>query len=123
MEEEARKVLERELHDLAATFHGVLEWKWDGRFGTVLAEFSLENKAAVLEILDRYVGLSMGQRDDWGGPGDREPGGETSWRAHVRLAPASLRPRRRCAHLLRLVAVGERTDDLDSNRSLQRQQA
>lgn len=55
MEEEARKVLERELHDLAAVFRGVLEWKWDSRFGTVLAEFPVDKKAGVLGQLERRL--------------------------------------------------------------------
>lgn len=41
--------------DLAAALSADLAWKWDGRFGTVLAEFPLESKASVLEILDRYM--------------------------------------------------------------------
>jgi hypothetical protein len=41
--------------DLAAAFRAGLAWKWDARFGTVLAEFPLESKASILGILDRHM--------------------------------------------------------------------
>ena len=40
---------------LRSAFEGILEWKWDGRFGTALAEFPLDKKGSVLGILDRYL--------------------------------------------------------------------
>jgi len=40
---------------LSTGFGDLLTWKWDGRFGTLLAEFPLEKKAAVLGILDQYL--------------------------------------------------------------------
>jgi hypothetical protein len=55
MADDRSKILVGELHDIAEAFRGMLEWKWDGRFGAILAEFPLESKAAVLEILDRYL--------------------------------------------------------------------
>jgi len=40
---------------LRLAFEGILDWKWDGRFGTVLAEFPPEKKGSVLEVLDQYL--------------------------------------------------------------------
>jgi hypothetical protein len=40
---------------LRSALEGILEWKWDGRFGTVLAEFPSENRMAVLGILDQHL--------------------------------------------------------------------
>lgn len=39
-------------------FQGVLSWKWDGRFETVLAEFSVDRKDGVRAILERYLGIT-----------------------------------------------------------------
>lgn len=36
-------------------FGDLLTWKWDPRFGTVLAEFPPEKKESVLEILDQHL--------------------------------------------------------------------
>ena len=52
MEEQAMKSAEREIHDLATAMRGALEWKWDSRFGTVLAEFPVDKKAEVLGLLE-----------------------------------------------------------------------
>jgi hypothetical protein len=41
--------------DLAEALVEILDWKWDGRFGTALAEFPLDKKGSVLEVLDRYL--------------------------------------------------------------------
>ena len=40
---------------LAASLQGVLAWKWDRRFETVLAEFGVEKKDQVRSILERYL--------------------------------------------------------------------
>ena len=40
---------------LRSAFEGILDWKWDGRSGTALAEFPLEKKASVLGILDQHL--------------------------------------------------------------------
>jgi len=52
---ESVKALENEFSDLANAFRGKIEWKWDGRFKTALAEFSADMKDAVLEILEQYL--------------------------------------------------------------------
>lgn len=36
----------------------VLTWKWDSRFGTALAEFSIDNGDKVRELLGSYLGGS-----------------------------------------------------------------
>jgi hypothetical protein len=41
---------------LARAFHGVLSWKWDRRFETVLAEFGVETKDNVRATLERFLG-------------------------------------------------------------------
>ena len=40
---------------LRSAFVGILEWNWDGRLGSVLAEFPLEKKASVLGVLDQHL--------------------------------------------------------------------
>ncbi len=52
---ESAKALENEFRDLADAFHGMLEWKWDERFRTALAEFSTDMKDEVLGILEQYL--------------------------------------------------------------------
>lgn len=42
--------------ELARAFHGVLSWKWDRRFETVLAEFDVETKDTVRAALERFLG-------------------------------------------------------------------
>jgi hypothetical protein len=41
--------------ELSRAFQGVLSWKWDDRFETVLAEFGVESKDKVRAILERYL--------------------------------------------------------------------
>jgi hypothetical protein len=41
--------------ELSHAFQGVLTWKWDKRFETVLAEFSVAKKENVRAILERYL--------------------------------------------------------------------
>ena len=36
----------------------VLTWKWDSRFGTALAEFSIDNEGKVRELLGSHLGVS-----------------------------------------------------------------
>jgi hypothetical protein len=55
MEQKGMGALENEFRDLAEAFDGVLEWKWDGRFKTALAEFPTEMKDDVLGILGQYL--------------------------------------------------------------------
>lgn len=55
MEEKGSNALENDFRDLANAFSSILEWKWDGRFKTAVAEFSADMKAEVLEILEQYL--------------------------------------------------------------------
>lgn len=42
--------------EFVRAFQGALSWKWDGRFETVLAEVSVDNKDSIREILERHLG-------------------------------------------------------------------
>lgn len=42
--------------ELVRAFHGVLSWKWDRRFETVLAEFGVDTKDNVRATLERFLG-------------------------------------------------------------------
>ncbi len=55
MPEQMDATREAVFRDLADAFGEALTWKWDGRFGTVLAELPLEKKADVLVVLDQYL--------------------------------------------------------------------
>ena len=44
--------------ELSRGFQGVLTWKWDRRFETVLAEFSVNQKDAIRAILERHLGAT-----------------------------------------------------------------
>jgi hypothetical protein len=50
--------LENVCRELLREFQGILSWKWDGRFETVLAEFAVENKETVRAILERYLSVT-----------------------------------------------------------------
>ena len=52
---ESIKALENSFRDLANAFHGKIEWKWDGRFKTALAEFPADMKDDVLGILEQHL--------------------------------------------------------------------
>ena len=43
--------LENDCKELFSAFQGVLSWKWDSRFETVLAEFRAGNKGSIRPIL------------------------------------------------------------------------
>jgi hypothetical protein len=50
--------LENICREFLSAFQGVLSWKWDSRFETVLAEFSVGNKDRVRAILERYLSIA-----------------------------------------------------------------
>jgi len=52
MGSESRKGLESEIRKVAERFRDVVEWQWDGRFGTALAEFTIEHRSSILGILE-----------------------------------------------------------------------
>lgn len=47
--------LEEQLQSLFNEFQDVLEWKWDGRFKTALAEFDASRKGEVLRVLGKFL--------------------------------------------------------------------
>ncbi|MCX5849254.1 MAG: hypothetical protein NTW65_07370 [Deltaproteobacteria bacterium] len=47
--------LENDCKELFIAFQGMLSWKWDSRFDTVLAEFDVANKDSLRQILERYL--------------------------------------------------------------------
>ena len=55
MASETRDNLESKLRDLAGDLGEIVEWKWDGRFGTVLGEVSDAAKDQVIGILERHL--------------------------------------------------------------------
>ncbi len=49
--------LEKVCKDFSSAFQGVLTWQWDGRFDTVLAEFSVDDKDGVRDALERHLSI------------------------------------------------------------------
>ncbi len=47
--------VENVCRELLNASQGVLSWKWDSQFETVLAEFKVDNKDSVHAILERYL--------------------------------------------------------------------
>ena len=58
MSSELIKPIQVLLESLAASVRGALEWKWDGRFGAVLAEFSADRADELLETLQQHFSSS-----------------------------------------------------------------
>jgi len=50
--------LENDCKELFSVFQGVLSWKWDSRFETVLAEFRAGNKGSIRSILERHLSIT-----------------------------------------------------------------
>ena len=50
--------LENVCREFISAFQATLSWKWDSRFETVLAEFFVDNKDRVREILERYLSIA-----------------------------------------------------------------
>lgn len=47
--------LENASRNLSSAFQGLLSWKWDKRFETLLAEFLVNDKDKIREILERHL--------------------------------------------------------------------
>jgi len=47
--------LENICEDIINNFQGELTWKWDGRFNTVLIEFTTEYNEKVLSVINRHL--------------------------------------------------------------------
>lgn len=58
MHDPNQAAMENNIKELSSAFEGVLSWKWDDRFDTVLAEFSVTSKSGVRAILDRYLRMT-----------------------------------------------------------------
>ena len=50
--------LENVCREFISAFQATLSWRWDSRFETVLAEFFVDNKDRVREILERYLSIA-----------------------------------------------------------------
>jgi len=55
MIDEPKATLEAKLEALAIGLGGIVEWAWDGRFGTALGEFTSTEKSQVLVILEQHL--------------------------------------------------------------------
>jgi hypothetical protein len=58
MHDPTQTELEKICKELANAFKGILSWKWDSRFDTVLAEFTTDKKNSVRAILDRHLSMT-----------------------------------------------------------------
>ena len=47
--------IERICRELAQAFQGILSWKWDRRFETILSEFGVDRQHIVRSILERHL--------------------------------------------------------------------
>jgi hypothetical protein len=50
--------LENMCREFSGAFQKRLSWKWDSRFETVLAEFSVDDQEGVRKVLDRYLSMT-----------------------------------------------------------------
>jgi len=55
MQDSNKAGLENDCKELFRGFQGVLSWKWDSRFETVLAEFGVDKKDSIRAILERSL--------------------------------------------------------------------
>jgi hypothetical protein len=49
--------IEKVCKDIISVFEGVLTWKLDDRFDAVLAEFSVDSKDGVRDVLERHLSI------------------------------------------------------------------
>ena len=54
--------IENVCKELLSASQGVLSWKWDSQFETVLAEFSVDNKNRVRAILECYLSIAWDKK-------------------------------------------------------------
>ena len=55
MNQQNKESLEHVCKQLALAFDGVVSWKWDSRFETILAEFAADNKERIRSSLEQYL--------------------------------------------------------------------
>ena len=58
MNDASKADIEAVCRDLAHSFQGILSWKWDRRFETVLAEFGVGQEADVRAILENSLDVT-----------------------------------------------------------------
>jgi hypothetical protein len=58
MHDQNRSGLENACRELGGAFQGILSWKWDSRFGAVLAEFGAGKKESIRAVLERYLSVT-----------------------------------------------------------------
>ena len=58
MHDQNRSGLENACRELEGAFQGILSWKWDSRFGAVLAEFGAGKKESIRAVLERYLSVT-----------------------------------------------------------------
>ncbi len=56
MQEQDQSVFENICKGFISEFNGILSWKWDGRFETVIGEFNKDNKDKVHNFLIQHLG-------------------------------------------------------------------
>jgi hypothetical protein len=66
MSDPGKSEIENGCKDLQKAFQGILSWKWDGRFETVLAEFGVKKKDQIRAVLqgtlrNSWEGSSIGK--------------------------------------------------------------
>ncbi len=69
MSSENVRLLESRLEAIAVTLVDVLEWKWDSRFDTALAEFSADRADEVLVLLEKHLPFTWDQAQVAEAPG------------------------------------------------------
>jgi hypothetical protein len=58
MNDRNKSGLESVCKELWSAFQGILSWKWDSRFGAVLAEFGTGKKESIRAILERSLSIT-----------------------------------------------------------------
>jgi hypothetical protein len=58
MDDANKSGLETTCTELWSAFRGILSWKWDSRFGAVLAEFGTGKKESIRAILERSLSIT-----------------------------------------------------------------
>lgn len=119
MQDSNKSELDKKCEELSGAFKGVLSWKWDDRFETVLAEFSTDKKNSVREILDRYLRHDVGQLQYQQSAQDHPEDQCTSWQTKIGTVAFQHRSRKRCLYFWRLgVIMGGRQNHLHTHRSI-----
>nr|ART40932.1 L630 [uncultured bacterium] len=68
MDDLTKSGIEEVCRELAKAFQGVLSWKWDKRFETVLAEFAVGDKDKIRAVLERHLSKTFDSSNVGNGP-------------------------------------------------------